>query len=82
MKNSITKLLTQLVRNKNVPDLHSFLASIDGGRVYVSACPEGGVFLEYWNSQTGSGSASWAGAVKDAADRLDMLGLDLRSVDM
>lgn len=82
MKNSIIKLLMQLVRNKNVPDLHSFLASIDGGRVYVSARPEGGVFLEYWNRQTGAGSTSWAGAIKDAADRLDMLGLDLCSVDM
>lgn len=77
MENNIFGLLMQLVRNKD-----SFLASIDGGRVYVSAQSTGGVYVEHWNRQTGAGSASWAGAIKDAADRLDMLGLDLYSVDM
>lgn len=80
MENNIFGLLMQLVKNKDMPD--RFLASIDGGRVYVSAQSTGGVYVEYWNRQTGARSASWAGAIKDAADRLDMLGLDLCSVDM
>lgn len=63
MENSIFGLLMQLVKNKDTPD--RFLASIDGGRVYVSAQSTGGVYVEHWNRQTGAGSASWAGAIKD-----------------
>lgn len=77
-KNRILKLLARLKHDVNTPDMHSFMARIKGGTVFVEAWP-GEVFIDH---ERGGESKSWRGTYVDAAKRLAMLGLDLDTVDI
>jgi hypothetical protein len=74
----IFKLIQQLERNVNAPDLHSFKASIKNGIVFVEARLDG-IYIEH---QIGDKEMKWVGLGIAAANRLEMLELDPDSVDM
>ena len=74
----IFKLIRQLERNVNVPDLHSFKADIKDGIVFVEARVDG----IYISHHIEGKETKWVGYAIAAANRLEMLGLDLSTVDM
>ena len=75
----IFKLLQTLERNINKPDLHSFKARIKNGVVFVEA-RRGEVYISEMRADTTH--VGWAGTYMAAANRLEMLGLDLDSVEI
>lgn len=75
----IFKLLQSLERNINKPDLHSFKARIKNGVVFVEA-RQGEVYISEMRHDTTH--VGWTGTYIAAANRLEMLGLDLDSVEI
>jgi len=75
----ILKLLQKLERNVNSPDLHSFKANIKNGVVFVEA-RQGEVYISEMRYDTTH--VGWTGTYIIAANRLEMLGLDLDSVEI
>ena len=74
----IFKLLQKLEKNLHKPDLHSFKGQIKDGSVFVEA-RRGEVFID---DERGGNRTSWAGTYIAAANRLEMLGLDLDTVEI
>ncbi len=73
----IFKLLQRLERNVHKTDLDNFVANIRDGVVFVEA-RQGEVYIgEHRSDNTHVG---WVGTYIAAANRLEMLGLDLDSV--
>lgn len=79
----IFKLLQKLGRNLHYPDIHSFKANTKDGVVFAEA-REGEVYIRHIpnNAETASEYTDWAGTYIAAANRLEMLGLDLNSVEI
>lgn len=75
----IFKLLQSLERNVNTPDLHSFKANTKNGVVFVEARP-GGIYISEMRADETRGE--WAGLAIACANRLEMLGVDLDSVEI
>ncbi len=75
----IFKLLQKLERNVNNPDLHSFKAHINTGVVFVEARQED----VYISHERDNGTfVGWVGTYIAAANRLEMLKIDLDSVEI
>lgn len=74
----IFKLLQKLERHIYTPDLHSFTAQIKNGTVFVEA-RQGEVFMRHG---IGDSWSTWAGTYLAAANRLEMLGIDLNTVEI
>lgn len=64
----------------HIPDLHSFVADIEKGRVFVE-CRGYEVMIEsrIYNGETET-VKTWCGTLIAAANRLEMLKIDLNSV--
>lgn len=75
----IFKLLQKLERNVNRPDLHSFKAQIKDGVVFVEA-HSGGIYIEL--ADNNNKCSQWVGSCIAAANRLEMLDLDLDTVEI
>ncbi len=75
----IFKLLQQFERNVHKPDLHSFKAKIKNGIVFVDA-RQGEVYISEMRHDTTQ--VGWTGTYIAAANRLEMLELDLDSIDI
>lgn len=79
----IFKLLQKCCRRHNVHDLHSFMADIKNGVVMVD-CGEHKVFVEslIYDDLGNETRSEFAGTIIEAANRLEMLGIDLDSIEM
>ena len=80
----IFKFLQKCNRNHNVPDLHSFKAKIKGGTVWVE-CRGYEVYIEtqiFDENTDVCKTSQWAGTAIAAANRLEMFGIDLDTIDM
>ena len=75
----IFKLLQGLERKVNVPDLHSFVANVKNGVVFVEA-RQGEAYIR--ETRKDATCVDWAGNYIAAANRLEMLRLDLDSVEI
>lgn len=75
----IFKLLQSLERKVNVPDLHSFKARAGNGTVFVEA-RQGEVFISH--ERDNGTYVGWCGTYIAAANRLEILELDLDSVEI
>lgn len=77
------KFILQCQRNRNKPDLHSFMIDLDNGRAFVE-CYECGVHIdEFLYDKKGNEKRSqWRGTAVAAANRLEMLGADYSTIDM
>lgn len=75
----IFKLMQSIERNRNTPDLHSFTARIKNGTVFVEG-REGEAFIDerYDNGKENQ----FCGCYMAVTNRLEMLGLDLDSVEI
>lgn len=73
----IFRLVQQIERNVNKPDLHSFTAKIKNGVVWVEA-RAGEIYISEMRCDTTH--IGWAGNAIAAANRLEALGIDLESV--
>ena len=73
----IFKLLQMLERKVNVPDMHSFIARTKNGTVFVEA-RQGEVFISH--ERDNGTYVGWSGTYIAAANRLEMLGLNLDTV--
>ncbi len=76
----IFKLVQKIERNVGKKDLHSFTGSINGGVVHVTA-DYGGVYVEHQKTDC-CDWVCWVGTAIAAANRLEMLGLNLESVEI
>jgi len=79
----IFKLLNQCNRNHSTPDLHSFVASIPHGSVFVD-CRGFEVYIESttYNENAKEHRTQWAGTLMAAANRLEKMGIDLLSIEI
>lgn len=74
----IWNLMQQIERRVGTPDLHSFKAETAKGGVFVEG-RQGEVFIwEY----VGDDATTWTGMYMAAANRLEMLGIKLDTVEM
>lgn len=79
----IFKFLQKCNKKAHVPDLHSFKADIENGTVWVE-CRGYEVFIESrtCDSEGKEKTTPWVGTTVAAANRLEMLKIDLNTVDM
>ena len=79
----IFKWLQKCNRNVHIPDLHTFKARIKNGFVWVE-CRGFEVFIEtYTYDKDGNETRTpWAGTTIAAANKLEMLGIDMETIEM
>jgi len=81
-RDAIWKLLDSCNRKHNTPDLHSFVADIKGGTVFVDCRG----FEVHVQSTVFDGrqdkTENWTGTAMAAGNRLALLGIDLLSVEI
>jgi len=81
-KDAIWKLIDSCNRKHNTPDLHSFVADIKGGTVFVDCRG----FEVHVQSTVFDGNQdkteNWTGTAMAAGNRLALLGIDLLSVEI
>ena len=84
-KEKIYNLLKYCHRRKHIPDLHSFVANIKGGRVCVD-CGGSEISISQVDFSTDGGTekhSTWHFEdILKAVDRLYAIGMDLDSVSM
>ena len=84
-KEKIYNLLKYCHRRKHIPDLHSFVANIKGGRVWVD-CGGSEISISQIDFSTDGGPekhSTWHfESMLKAVDRLAALNMDLDSVSM
>lgn len=74
----IFKLLQRMERDRDKPDLHSFKAETEKGTVFVEARSGEVRMDEHRENEV----IPWVGSYMAAANRLEMLGLKLNTVEM
>jgi len=72
------KTILSLQKNHNKPDLHSFMARIKGGKVYVEGRFSEVFIREY---KANSDTKDWAGTAIAATNRLELLEIDIDSIE-
>ncbi len=78
----IFKLLHQCNKDSDKPDLHSFIANIKDGTVFVE-CRGYEVYIDSTlRGGNGEKKSRWVGTTTAASNKLEMLGIDLQSVDI
>jgi hypothetical protein len=75
----IFKLLQKLERNINKPDLHSFCAKVKNGTVYVDARCDG-IYIGFTDNK--NNYSGWVGTCIAASNRLEMLEIDMDTVEV
>lgn len=77
------KFLLKCNRNHNTPDLHSFTAKIRNGTVFVD-CRGYETYVEsiIYDKNGNEKKSKFVGTTIAAANRLEMLGIDLDSICM
>lgn len=76
------RFILKCQKNYNKPDLHSFWININGGRAYVE-CRGYEVFMEIYIAATPEEKKiQWVGTAVAAANKLDLLGANYRTIEM
>ena len=78
----IFKVLQSYNRRHNIPDLHSFRIETRDGSAFVE-CRGDEIFIENYRVDENGNEVfiQWAGTVIAAANRLEMLGADLLTIE-
>jgi hypothetical protein len=76
----IFKMVQRIERKRNVPDLHSFTGHVKDGFVCVEARCDG-ISIDFQKTDCTEWEC-WVGTAIAAANRLEMLGLDLSSISV
>lgn len=77
----LIKFILKCQRNQDKPDLHSFWINISGGRAYVD-CRSHEVYIEMYIATPEEKKSQWIGTAVAAANKLDILGADYRTIEM
>ena len=72
------RLILSCCKDYNKPDMHSFIALIKNGTVVVDCRKQEVYIKEYYENK----SNEWVGLPIAAANRLEMLGIDLESIEV
>lgn len=79
----VFSILSYCKRRRHIPDLHSFVASIENGTVFVQYDFVGFWIEERTYDEAGNETVNnWSGTIEEAANRLEKLKIDLLSVEM
>lgn len=70
-------------RNRNKPDLHSFIIDIDNGRAFVE-CYDYGVHIDefIYRAAGKENRTQWQGTVTAATNRLEKLGAKYETIEV